>query len=182
MEVNSSHRTKLKAQIKENYGKVLYSYTTHIKKAETLKFWNKFFTLFQIILSALTGTSLFSLLFISEQWISIAGTIVSIALIIVTGISKSFMFIERSDSHIKAHNMYWKIVQDYVSLITDFDSLETNDIIKERNHLIERTDFVNNIAPKTDSSSYKKAQRALQHEEEQTFNKGEVDSLLPKDE
>lgn len=181
MEVNSNHRNKLKVQIKENYGKVLYSYTTQIKKAEMLKFYNKLLTLIQIILSALTGTSLFSLLFINEQWISIVGTIISIALIIVTGISKSFMFVERADLHIKAHNLYWKTVQDYVSLITDFDSLETVDIIKKRNHLIERTEFVNNIAPKTDSKSYKKAQIALQHEEEQSFNIGEIDSLLPKD-
>lgn len=180
MAVNSNEHKLLKQQIRENYGRVLYSYTAHIKMAHLLEKKDNYLKFIQIVLSTITGSSLFVLMFSDQKVIAIIGTIISIILIIITGLSKTFHFSERAFQHVLAHNSYWKIKEAYTSLIVDFDRLELSNIIIKRDDLLEQTATINQVYPKTSAKAYKLAQQALQVEEEQTFKKGEVEELLPK--
>jgi len=81
--------------------------------------------------------------------------------------------------HKKTSDYLWKIRNEYVSLLTDFEDLEITDIRNKRDGLQTRTAEIYTNAPRTDKKSYVEAQNALQNEEEQTFNKGEVEKLLP---
>lgn len=61
-------------------------------------------------------------------------------------------------------------------LIQTCESIDA--IRKQRDKLTERVSHVNKKYPGTDSKSYKATLKALQVEEEQTFNEGEAERLL----
>lgn len=54
MEHNESHKRDLKVQIREAFGRVVYTYTTHLKQAEFLVKKNKRIRIWQIFLSAIS--------------------------------------------------------------------------------------------------------------------------------
>ena len=66
-----------------------------------------------------------------------------------------------------------------VNELVDFEVLDDSEIQKKRDVLCNKVSEVNNNYPATDERSYRAAQKALQKEEEQTFNENEVDSILP---
>ena len=76
-------------------------------------------------------------------------------------------------------DLLWKIREEYVSLLTDFEVLNMDEIMEKRDELQNRTAEVYSNSPRTDSKSYKEAQKALKTEEEQTFSEKEIDVMLP---
>jgi hypothetical protein len=52
--VGQSHKEALEIQIREAYGRLVYTYTTHLKQAEQLTIKNQGIKHWQIILSAVT--------------------------------------------------------------------------------------------------------------------------------
>lgn len=181
MERNSliSQGYKLESQIREAYGRIVYTGTCHekcivklLEKNESLKMW-------QIILSALT-TGGFFLTIITDQKISgFIGAILSAALLILNTYFKNFDLVETSNKHQKAADLLWKIREEYISLLTDFELLEPTEIMLKRDDLQARTADVYSNSPRTDSKSYALAQKALKTEEEQTFSEKEIDVMLP---
>lgn len=73
----------------------------------------------------------------------------------------------------------WDVRESYVSLLTDFEILSKEEIRRQRDELQGAVSKVNRQYPGTDDKSYAEAQNALKNEEEQTFNEGEIDELLP---
>ena len=56
---------------------------------------------------------------------------------------------------------------------------DMDEIMEKRDELQNRTAEVYSNSPRTDSKSYKEAQKALKTEEEQTFSEKEIDVMLP---
>lgn len=58
MATNSPHKEALKTQLREAYGRIVYTYTTHLKKMNRLDKNNRHIKHTQILLSAIsTGAS-----------------------------------------------------------------------------------------------------------------------------
>jgi hypothetical protein len=180
MERNSqaSQGYKLESQIREAYGRVVYTETSHNKIVHRLLSKNNTIKVSQIILSALTTGSFLATLLSSKEIAGILGTIFSIILLILNTYTKDFNLIENAQSHQKAADALWKIREEYVSLLTDFELLEPSDIIIKRDDLQNRTAEIYTQSPKTDARSYKEAKKALKTEEEQTFSEKEIDVML----
>ncbi|HHT7224990.1 TPA: SLATT domain-containing protein [Bacillus cereus] len=181
MERNSptSPGYKLESQIREAYGRVVYTFTCHnkmiqrlLKKNNNIKFW-------QIVLSALTTGSFLVTILLNEALAGFVGAIISVVLLILNAYTKDFELIETAQAHQKAADALWRIREEYVSLLTDFDLLEASEIIKRRDDLQNRTAEIYDESPKTDAKSYEAAQQALKTDEEQTFSEREIDVMLP---
>lgn len=181
MERNSlaSQGYKLESQIREAYGRVVYTVTCHNKIVHRLLKHNNTIKVWQIILSALTTGSFLVTILTSEVVSGVVGTIFSVTLLILNSYTKNFDLVETAQSHQKAADALWKIREEYVSLLTDFDLLETSEVIKRRDDLQDRTGEIYAQSPKTDAKSYKETQKALKEEEEQTFSEKEIDVMLP---
>jgi len=181
MERNSqaSQGYKLESQIREAYGRLVYTETCHNKIVHRLLKQNNKIKVWQIILSALTTGSFFATLLPSKEIASSLGALFSILLLILNAYTKNFDLIETAQSHQKAADALWKIREEYVSLLTDFDLLEPTEIMERRDDLQNRTADIYAQSPKTDAKSYKEAQKALKTEEEQTFSEKEIDVMLP---
>lgn len=181
MERNSlnSQGYKLESQIREAYGRVLYSQTCHDKCIKRYLKLNESLKITQIVLSALSTGSFILTIISDEKMAGVVGSVLSLALLILNTYFKNFNLVDTAHKHQKASDLLWKIREEYVSLLTDFEILELQEIMSKRDELQDRTAEVYSNSPRTDSKSYKEAQKALKTEEEQTFSEQEIDIMLP---
>lgn len=175
----NSNGYKLESQLREAYGRVLYTQTAHNKIVHRLLKRNNNIKVGQIILSAVTTGSFISLF--AKEFFTIAttiGGICSLLLLILNSFAKNFELVETAQKHRIASDALWKIREEYVTVLTDFEELDANQIREKRDELQERTSKVYEESPSTDEKSYKAAQKALKTKEEQTFSEDEIDSVL----
>ena len=180
MENNQSHRQNMKIQIREAYGRLVYTYTTHLKQVELLTKQSKRIKHWQITLSAIsTGGFLGAVITnqIALTWIS---GIVSTALLILNLYFKEFNLSDDIKKHRTTADALWVVRECYISLLTDFPVLKTEEIIQKRDELQSRTAEIYQAAPSTNSKSYSAAQKALKENEEQFFRASEIDQMLPE--
>lgn len=174
-----THGYRLESQIREAYGRIVYTETCHYKKISRLHKLNNNIKVWQIILSAIATTGFFITIFSDDKVASVLGAIISLLLLMLNSYVKNFNLVEIAIEHKLAADALWKIREEYVSLLTDFEILNIETIMKKRNELQNRTADIYSTSPQTDSKSYKEAQKALKTEEEQTFSEKEIDVMLP---
>lgn len=176
-------RAILEGQLRECFGRVVYSHKTHekcadilLKRLSTVKLW-------QIILSALTTGGFIAAVFGAGDVGALVGIVISTVLLVLNAYTKNYDLGELAQKHRQAGADLWIIREKYLSLITDLrmgekplESLQT-----ERDVLLEQLHAVYSGAPSTTYEAYKKAQEALQQLEDMTFSDAEIDAFLPKE-
>lgn len=178
MEV-SDYRRKVKSQIESAFGKVVYTYTAHYKLVDRLKNEMKWIKIIQIGLTAVSTGGFLATIITNQALLSwIGGSTAALSLGLNLYV-KEFNYQKDILEHEAAANDLWDVREEYVSLLTDFEIIEDDEIRCRRDELQRRVSEINKKYPGTDQKSYREAQIALQKEEEQTFNEGEVDVLLP---
>ena len=182
-QANDSLESKqvLEGQLRECFGRVVYSHKAHEKQVDILVKWLSRIKLGQIILSALiAGNFIFRFFGLGVIGL-IIGTILSMALLILTLYTKENKLAELAQKHKQIAIDIWLIRERYQSLITDLkvgdQSLET--IRQERDLLMEDLHVVYSNAPTTNSRAYREAQKALKQDEDMTFSDEEIDAFLP---
>lgn len=177
--INDIHKEGLKAQISESYAQVIYTYTTHLKMANSLINKYKMIKWIQILLSAVTTGGIIASLFSSTGVYNIISSIFSSLLLFTNLYFKNFDHSELALKHKQIADELWPIREEYKSCLTDFNCYNNEEIIRIRDKLIIETSEIYKKAPLTDRKSYKKAQKALKKEEEQYFSLEELNSILP---
>ena len=171
----------LEGQIRESYGRVVYSHKTHEKCADILLNRLTVIKRIQIVLSALTtggyvsailGTGIFSL---------IAGSILSALLLALNLYTRDQDLSELASKHRRTSNDIWLIREKYLSLIVDLAVGEKPlDVLqRERDALAVELHSVYSTAPSTNSEAYGMAQEAIKKNEEMSFSEEELDAILP---
>ncbi len=171
------------AQIRECFGRVVYSHKTHEKCAEILLSRLASIKLLQIILSALTTASFIGTIFGESHITTIVGLLISVTLLVLTAYTKNYDLGEIAQKHKQAANELWLIREKLTSLIGDVkrESESIESITQIRDELISELGSVYSGAPSTTSKAYKKAQKALQKDQEMTFSKDEINAFLPQE-
>lgn len=182
MDQNSlPHKEKLLIQLKEAYGKVVYTYTAHNKEIEIIRCKNILIKYTQIVLSAVsTGGIIGSIFSENELKYKVLASIMSTSLLAINLFFKDFDLKEEIDSHQIAADELWVIREQYISLLTDFSILSDKEIMEKRDELQLKTSEVYKNSPHTTKKGYNLAQNALKQEEEQFFSNEELDKILPK--
>jgi hypothetical protein len=175
----------LLAQVREVFGRVVYSHKTHEKQADLCFRRHRRQQAALVVFTAVSaGTFLAALLgkFVSPQ---IAGLVTSFIALIVTGLTlatKSFKLGEEAEAHRDIASRLWNVRESYLSLIADMMSGATSasDARERRDKLQETTRAAYAEAPRTTSKAYGKAQDGLKNNEELTFTSREIDLFLPE--
>ena len=173
------YRSRLRQQLIEAHGKVDYTYTAHHKMEDRILSLDKALRILQIILTAVSTGGFLATLITNQTalcWIGGIAAAVSLGLNLYT---KDFKLQAEARSHKDAADELWSIKEDYVSLVTDMDMLPIDEICKKRDYLKKALMDIYKKYPGTDRKGYKAAQKALKKEEEQTFQEGEAEKLLP---
>lgn len=173
----------LEAQLRECYGRVVYSHKTQEKCADILLARLSNIKILQIILSALTTSGLLAALLGSSKIGTTAGLVFSTLLLCLNSYTKNYDLGELAQKHKQAANNLWLIREKYLSLLVDlsmgnkpFDTIQ-----KERNSLLDQLHSTYAGAPTTNYKAYRKAQAALKIGQDMTFSEEEIDAFLPKE-
>src|SRR4030042_1832161 len=158
----------IEGQLRECFGRVVYSHKTHEKCADILLSRLSKIKLSQIVLSGITAGGFISVVFGSGQVGAILGVFVSVALLTLNIYTKDYNLGELAQQHKQAANALWLIREKYLSLLTDLaignKSLES--LQKERDDLARELHSVYNGCPSTTFRAYRKAREALRTNEE----------------
>ncbi len=178
---DSTARHILEGQLRECYGRVVYSHKTHEKCADMLLDRQSTIKLWQIILSALTTGGFISTFLGSGNVGAAIGVVLSTALLVLNAYTKNYDLGELAQKHKQAANDIWLIREKYLSLLTDLASgSKTIDTLQqERDNLLTELHSVYTGSPSTNYKGYKKAQEALKKYEDMTFSAEEIDAFLP---
>ncbi|MGW2715931.1 SLATT domain-containing protein, partial [Streptomyces sp. NPDC001356] len=168
----------LLAQIREAFGRVVYSHKTHEKQADicfTKHRWQ------QGVLIALTaissGTFLAAVVGLLGNAVLTSLATSSIALLVswMSLGTKTFKFEEESDAHRGIASRLWDVRESYISLIADLMSgtVSVAEGRERRDELQRAARDAYADAPRTSSRAFARAQGGLQNNEEMTFTSRE---------
>jgi len=182
-EQKGNSQVVLEGQLRECFGRVVYSHKTHEKCADILLTRLARIKLWQIILSAVTTGGFLAAIFGAGKVGALLGVIVSTTLLVLSAYTKNYDLGELSQKHRQAAADLWIIRERYLSAITDLriGRKSLDNIQAERDELLQDLHNIYSGAPSTTYKAYKKAQEALKQLEDMTFSDEEIDAFLPKE-
>lgn len=181
--MTTDHINVLEGQLRECYGRVVYSHKTHEKCADILlerqgriKFW-------QIVISAVVTGGIVSTFFGTKEVGAAISALLSASLLALNAYTKDYDLGEIAQKHRQAGSDLWIIREKYLSLLTD---IRVGDVALEliraqRDALTQELHGVYAGAPSTNFEAYSRAQEALKKLEDMTFSDEEIDAFLPKE-
>ena len=180
---HTSENEILEAQIRECYGRVVWTHKTHEKCSDLLDKRNSRIKFSQIVLSALTTTGIFVTVFGDKTWVGVISAIISAVLLIINTYTKKYDLGEIAQKHANCASNLWNVRENYLSLLTDIRSGSVNAeaIRTQRDKLQSELYNIYKGSPRTLGKAYNKASKALKSLEEMTFSDAEIDSFLPKE-
>lgn len=176
-------RRILEGQLRECYGRVVYSHKTHEKCADILLAHMSCIKKWQIALSAITTGGFIAAVFGAEKYAALIGTVVSTVLLALNAYTKDYDLGELAQKHRQAASDIWLIREKYLSLLTDLAMKEkpVEALQQQRDALLDQLHNIYGGAPSTNLQAYKDAQKALKQNEDMTFSDAEIDAFLPKE-
>lgn len=188
MEVIMTNEEKiLEGQLRECYGRVVYTHKTHEKHADALIKKNSCIKWGQIILSAIIAGGVITMLFeFCPEYKKIAEVIVAIIstiLLVLNSYTKDYDLGTIAQKHRQVAAEIWLIREKYLTLLTalHMKQLSLDEICSQRDKLLEDLHSIYSGALSTNFKAYKKAQDALKNMEDMTFSDEEIDKFLPKE-
>jgi len=173
----------LESQIRELYGRVLWTHKTQEKCADIVLKRHVRIKIAQIILSAITTTGILIAVFGENKVIGVVSAIISALLFGLNTYTKDYDLGEIAQKHSSTATDLWNIRESYLSLLTDLKTgkLTPDEIRAKRDTLQEDLYSVYNGYPRTLNKAYEEATKGLKNKEEMTFSDEEIDKLLPID-
>lgn len=182
MAQNSQINIELLDQIRECYGRVVWTHKTHEKCADILNTRNDRIKFWQIVFSAVTTTGIFAAVFGEIPEVGYVSAVISLVLTILNAYVKKYDLGGLSQKHADAASSLWNIRESYLSLITDINSgaISDDDVRKKRDALQITLHKLYKGSPNTNvGEAYQMASKALKNNEELTFSDEEIDMFLP---
>ena len=173
----------LEGQLRECYGRGVYSHKTHEKCADILLERQGKIKLAQIIISAIV-TGGIVLTFFEEGKVGAAiNTVLSAGLLALNAYTKDYDLGEIAQKHRQAGAELWIVREKYLSLLTDIRAgdVSLESIRVRRDALLDELHAVYVGAPSTNFKAYSRAQESLKKLEDMTFSDEEIDAFLPKE-
>src|ERR1051326_7055623 len=170
---NSGSRAILEGQLRECYGRVVYSHKTHEKCADILQDRQRRIRLVQIGLSALTTAGYVTVVLgANNRAASVIGLSLSTLLLALNSYLKDYDLGQIAQKHRQAGSDLWLIREQYLSLLGDVAMQEKpiETLQEQRDRLMKELYEVYRGAPSTMPKAYMAAQHALQKMEDMTFS------------
>ncbi|MFV2178318.1 SLATT domain-containing protein [Actinomadura sp. LOL_016] len=175
----------LLAQVRESFGRVVYSHKTHEKQADLCFRKHRWQQAALVTFTAIsTGTFLASLLgnVVDPKMASLATSFIALVVAALSLAAQNFKFDEEAQAHRDIASRLWDVREAYLSLISDLmsDASSASDARARREELQEATRAAYADAPRTTAKAFRKASNGLKANEEMTFASREIDLFLPE--
>ncbi len=185
MEAGPDRDPYLLAQVREAFGRVVYSHKTHEKQADICFRRHRLQHAALTVLTAIgSGTFLATVVGALGNPVptSLATSFIALLVTAMSLGTKTFKFEEESDAHRGIASRLWDVRESYISLIADLMSgtASAAEARKRRDELQQATRDAYTDAPRTSPKAFKQAGEGLQRNEEMTFTSHEIDLFLPE--
>ncbi len=177
--MTGDHKSSLEDQIRECFGRVVYSHKTHERMAEFYAKKLNTYKVTQIAFTGLASTGAVGVLFTDTRWIEVVTVLLSFSTLFVSTYLKNFDLGELTQKHRDAASKLWNVRECYLSLLTDLPRLEIEAAMGRRDELQTMLAAIYHGAPQTNGKAYKEAQDRLQNKQDLTFTAEEIDCFLP---
>ena len=117
----------LEGQIRECFGRVVYSHKTHEKQADICAGTLRNYKIAQIVLASITTSGTLAVLFADSFALKAITAVVSLISLFVTGYMKGFDPGAAAQKHRDTAADLWGIRESYLSLLTDLVGGSVND-------------------------------------------------------
>ena len=118
MEQNSQIKI-LEAQIRECFGRLVWTHTTHQKCIDLLEKKEKRIKKSQIVLNTISATGLISYIINNQSWIPPVSALLTTIALALDIYCLSYDIGKEKELHIDLVNKLWNIREKYFSLLTD---------------------------------------------------------------
>jgi hypothetical protein len=148
--------TILESQLRECFGRVVYSHKTHEKQADIFICRKHYIKLLQITLAVLSTAGFITIIFAADKrWAAIAGAIISALLIVLDSYTKNFDYAELAQKHRHTASELWHVRELYLSLLTDLRMGNTpiERILTQRDELQKQLSNIYLGAPSTNAKA-----------------------------
>lgn len=174
----------LEDQVRECFGRVVYSHKAHEKTADILHKRLARIKLAQIGLSAMVTGGLIAVLLGPADQSKLAAAlsaVLSTILLALNTYTKDVDLGQTAERHKETAAHLWSIRESYLSVLADIraGSASLGEVQQRRDALQTRLEAVYAAAPRTLDAAYEKAGVALKQKEELTFSEAEIDKFLP---
>lgn len=174
----------LEAQIRECFGRVVYSTKTHEKCADLCMDRLRWVKVVQLLLSALTTGGLLTAILGDpkvSQVATVVSAIVSTILLVLNAYMKDVDPGQQAEKHKKTASELWDVRESYLSMLSDLHDghLDIGNVRSRRDELQTRLVSIYAAAPRTSAKAYGIASAGLKQHEELTFSDAEIDKFLP---
>lgn len=177
----ASSSAALEGQLREMYGRAAYTHKTHQKMADSYIARYKLIKLVEILLSAVTTTSLLVALFGKCEAATAVGAILSAILAGCALYFKEASLGEQAQLHSEVGAKLWGAREALLSLLVDLqDGRQVEEVRQARDRLNTALEDIYKAAPRTNTKAYRDAQDALKNQEELFFTEEELNKLLPR--
>lgn len=182
MDQNSQFKI-LDAQIRECFGRVVWSHKTQEKCADIVSKRHNVIKYIQIGLSALTTTGVLVAVFGENKTIGIITAVISAILFAINTYVKGHDLGEIAQKHSDSASDLWNVREEYFSLLTDIKAeiIDIDELITKRDSLQDRLSNIYKGSPRTINKAYKEATKALKLNEELTLSDNEINMFLPNE-
>jgi hypothetical protein len=173
----------IEAQIRECFGRVVWTHKTQEKCADIVSYRHNVIKYFQIGLSALTTTGVLVTIFGENKVIGVVTATFSAVLFALNMYVKGHDLGEIAQKHSDTASDLWNIREEYFSLLVDLKAnlIDLNDLIEKRDSLQDQLSNIYKGSPRTINKAYKEATKSLKLNEELTLSDVEIDMFLPKE-
>ena len=166
---------KLRNQITDAAGNVVYTYAAHWNMVNSLKEKQEVIKKFQIGLTAFSTVGFLTSLLSGVACLSWLGGLFSAIALALNLYVYEFDLSGDIQKHVDAANELWDVREAYKSLLIDFESLSDDEIRSRRDKLTAVVSRINKTYPGTDEESFRKAQKDIG---KYIFEDGEAEKLL----
>lgn len=179
-------RNRIKKQIADSYGRVLYSYYTQENQASIYEGIHACLRWIKIAAAAVSNLALIALNVISEEnkviglWTSAIASLVVVAL---EKVMNELALDKKCAANHSTGNALWGLRESYESLMIDStdESKDLADIKLRRDELQNQVQKIYATAPRTGSRAYKKAECFIKNKGHVFSNKELNDTILSID-
>ncbi|SRR6266480_793854 len=173
---------ELLAVVREEYGRLAYTFKTHQKMIDMLNEQIKYQKIASAVLISLTAGGTIDILLSNAFWSKVITLILSALALCLTIYQLSTNIDRVVDQHRITARALWLLREKYIHLVSDIksSSIGEEEARKIRDELTQRVEQVYESAPDTNAKAYRAAKTALKDNEELTFSVKELDLLLPE--
>lgn len=170
------------ANIRESFGRVVYSHKIHEKERERQSALSALSKWVNITLGAVTLGGLVAALTQAASWalwLSVGVGTLNVGYMLA---QLSFDPLRRAGLHRAAAKQLLGVRNSYQALIADLEGgfLTADEAREKRDELEVLADDAYRLAPDTSRWAYRRAKRSLKVEEDMTFSTSEIDAFLPE--